>query len=590
MTQGQLFEPEPSGSKLDKTLTGLPCRVLIDVSGYARELDYLLPDQLMTKAVVGSIVRVRLRNRVVKGWLTSIDLTDSKILPQNLKPVLSIYSIGPSPEVVELSRWVANQFVGPMRTVLASASPNRIVKTLPKLRVRATTAITSDHLRVTIKSSAPIQLLAQPQDKGTELAVELSKAGQTLIIVKSPQEVDKLVGYLRRQGVAASNYSTDWAAGLRGDTVVGTAKATLASLAQPHAFLVLDSHSSHYKMRRSPHWDVSTVLSKRSTKFGIPLFLVSAFPSVEASAEAGRMIPVPVTGHVGDGSKAEIVDLSNQEEIGSKLLSSQLISRLRSEGNGLVVVNRKSASNLLYCASCAAPITSEDGSSLMVEVDGQLVVPGGVETRPVLCQSCGSTKLKRYRLGVKGLAAQLEALVGEQVVTIDAGTKQIPTAKYYVGTSAAMNRNLPVSVIAFVDIDSDLAIPGTRTRYECASQVISAKRALVDGGTLLIQTRQPENDFLRWVISEDPTEMLEKERAAREVFGLPPFGQTAQIGGASVEAAAELLRGCGLEVLGPKDGKYLVKSPTAPALIEELSKIRTELGSGLKVIVNSFDM
>lgn len=590
MTQGQLFEPESSGSKLDKAISGLPCRVLIDVSGFARELDYVLPDQLIGKVSVGSIVRVRLKNRVVKGWVTSIDLRESEVSLRNLKPVLSVYSVGPDSEIVELARWVGHWFLGPMRTVLSSASPNRIIKSHPKLRTRATASVSTPTLKRAISNGSSVQFVSKPQENGVELVLELARAGQTLVIVPSPQEVDRLVGFLRRQGVAASNYSTDWAGGLRGDTVVGTAKAALASLVTPQAFVVLDSQSSHYKMRRSPHWDVTTILQKRAEGRGVPLLLVSPFPSVEASTRVESVVRLPERAQTQERATVEIVDVSVREELGSKLLSSKLVERLRSCGNGLVVVNRKSASNLLYCGACGVAISSEDGTSLMIEVDGCLVVPGGVETRPCVCQNCGSTKLKRYRLGVKGLADQLEALVGESAVTIDAGTDKIPTSNYYVGTSAAISRNLPVSVIAFADIDSDLAIPGNRTRYETAHQVIGAKRALANGGALIVQTRQPENEFIHWIISEDPTLMLAKETATRRAFGLAPYGYTAQISGKSADQAADALKAAKIEVLGPKDGAYLVKAKEASHIISEISELRSKLGARLKVVVNSFDV
>ncbi len=590
MTQGQLFEPPSSGSKLDRTISGVACRVLIDVSGYARELDYLMPDQLVESARVGSIVRVRLRNRVVKGWLTSINLVDSQVAPVDLKPILNIYSVGPSAEIVELARWISSRFVGPMRTVLSSASPNRIIKSDPRFRARATFPVSSAELSRAVRTNTSVQLITEPSDTGVDLAIELGRAGQTLIIVKSPSEVDWLVGVLRRNGVSASNYETDWAAGLRGDTIVGTAKAALASLVRPSAFLVLDSHSGHYKMRRSPHWDVSTVLQQRADNLDLPLVFASPFPAVATIDRVDSVARVSAINAKSIGPKVEVLDLCVQEERGSKLLSIKLVEALRKRGNGLIVINRKGSSNLLYCGSCSAAITSEDGSSLMIELDGQLVVPGGTEVRPPLCQQCGSRKLKRYRLGVKGLASQLESLVEGDVVTIDASTKQIPSASFYVGTSAAIYRNLPVSMIAFVDIDSDLSTPGFRTRYKVASQVIAAKRILGSDDVLLAQTRQVEHPFIRWLVTQDPTELVSQERQARRMFSLPPFGHVAALKGPFADKAASRLVEAGLAVLGPNDGSYLAKSQTVSKLCEELAKVRSEFGSGIKIEVDPFDM
>jgi primosomal protein N' (replication factor Y) len=88
---------------------------------------------------IGSLVRVRLRNRRVRGWVISlISLTGSgdpvgADVPARdaLRPIDAVVSIGPSPDLVSLARWAAWRYAGRLRPFLLAASPPRLVRRLP---------------------------------------------------------------------------------------------------------------------------------------------------------------------------------------------------------------------------------------------------------------------------------------------------------------------------------------------------------------------------------------------------------------------------------------------------------------------------
>src|SRR5207237_8875870 len=96
------------------------CRVLPEVTAVDRAFDYTIQDD----APVGTIVRVPLHGRRVRGWIVATDVEPEAA---TLLPVLGVVSAGPPPDVVGLTEWVAHRWAGPRVAVLRSASPPNLV-------------------------------------------------------------------------------------------------------------------------------------------------------------------------------------------------------------------------------------------------------------------------------------------------------------------------------------------------------------------------------------------------------------------------------------------------------------------------------
>ena len=60
-------------------------RVVPDVTGLDKQFDYSLPGQMRAAVSVGSIVRVPLHGRRVRGWVTALD-PDLEVDPARLQP------------------------------------------------------------------------------------------------------------------------------------------------------------------------------------------------------------------------------------------------------------------------------------------------------------------------------------------------------------------------------------------------------------------------------------------------------------------------------------------------------------------------
>ena len=164
-------------------------------------------------------------------------------------------------------------------------------------------------------------------------------------------------------------------------------------------------------------------------------------------------------------------------------------------------------------------------------------------------------------------------------VTADGTSKQ--RASILVGTEAVLHRVRSAEVVAFLDLDQELLAP----RYRAAEQamVLLARAARLvggrgGGGRLLLQTRLPDHEVVAAAVHADPGRLTEPERARRAELRFPPVTAMAILSGAAAGTYVDALRaveaedaGRGLEILGPADGRWLVRAPDHEALCDALA-------------------
>ncbi|HZR13380.1 MAG TPA: hypothetical protein VFC33_09025, partial [Acidimicrobiia bacterium] len=85
-----------------------------------------MPDALDARVAVGTIVRVPLHGRRVRGWVVA-DGVAPETEPERLRPIAAAVSAGPSRELVDLCGWIAWRWCGPVVSLLRSASPPNVV-------------------------------------------------------------------------------------------------------------------------------------------------------------------------------------------------------------------------------------------------------------------------------------------------------------------------------------------------------------------------------------------------------------------------------------------------------------------------------
>jgi primosomal protein N' (replication factor Y) len=536
------------------------CRVLPDVTAVDRVFDYTFDDGAGLR--VGTIVRVPLHGRRVRGWVVALDVEPAT---DKLLAIEKVVSAGPSPEIVDLSEWIASRWCGPRAAVLRSASPPNLVPPEASLRCAERTPETP--------RSAPTNVLRQPPllDRREQVAALCAGEGSTIVCVADAGRSRALAKYLRDAGRTVAlmhSFEKDaertraWRRATEGECIViGGRIAALAPVPDLAAAIVVDDADEALQEERSPTWHAREVLRERADRAGVPFAVCSPAPTIEA----GPVTRAPARDvEISGWPRVQVVD-RREDPPGAGLLSSALADALRAaDGLRVCVLNRRGRFRLLVCPN------------------GHLVRWDKADEKPMVCEECGAAKLKSLRAGVKRVREELEALVpGARVVDVDAETDAVPVADIIIGTEAvlhraAVRRRRPVFV-AYLDLDQELLAP----RYRAASQahwLVTRGAQLLAGRPraetrLLLQTRMPDDVVVRALVEADPALVTASETEYRQTLGYPPFGALAELSGddEALVVAVDAVRVLGVQVFGPADGKALVHAADWETLAEALS-------------------
>jgi primosomal protein N' (replication factor Y) len=260
------------------------------------------------------------------------------------------------------------------------------------------------------------------------------------------------------------------------------------------------------------------------------------------------------------------------------LYTSKLVDRLRSGGRALCVLNRTGRSRLLACAACGELARCERCAAAVGQADGDRLLCARCGTeRPVVCLHCHRTKLKNLRVGVSRAREELEALVQEPVgeVTGSTAREDTPSTRVLVGTEAVLHHVDAADTVVFLDLDQELLAPRYRAAEQALALVARAARVVggrSGGGRLLLQTRLPRHPVVQAALLADPARVADDERVRREELGFPPFTAMAVVSGAAAPAFLDAFGApLGVEVLGPRDDRWLLRAPDHQTLCDALA-------------------
>ncbi|MGI9623355.1 MAG: hypothetical protein ACR2PK_11005 [Acidimicrobiales bacterium] len=551
-------------------------RVLPDVPAISKEFDYAVPEPWRTDGRassirLGTMVRIELHGRRVAGWVTEIDPADGPDL--RLLPLSKLSGIGPPGDVIDVCRWAARRWLGPVSSLLRTASPPKMVSRISRARPSTAVAAPDSDLVETAFSGAGSVVRVPPSGDRWPLVVGAVARGDALIVVPSVAQARIISSRLRRLGIGCALYPRDWPAAAGGGSVVGTRSVALAPVPHLSAVLMIDEHDEGYQQEQAPTWHAREIVIERARRAGVPCVLTSPMPTLEALS----VLPLQTLNREQERSGWPLVRVVDPREDGSArgtLWTSPVVSSLRADGRVACILNRKGRSRLLSCAHC-------DGLAVCEECDGALRLDQDTfecaqgHQRPVVCSHCGGTKFKNLRVGVTRAREELEVLLREPVVEVTADTNDeaLNRSRVMVGTEALLHRVDELSAVAFVDFDQELSAPRYRAGEQALAQLVRAGR-LVGGrregrGEVLVQTRQPNHPIVTAAVNADVEPWTEVDRTRRELLGYPPFRTLAEVSGPGAE---ELMTNMGtplgVEILGPRDGRWLIKAE-APEMLSQ---------------------
>lgn len=573
---------------------GRICRVRPDVPAVTRVFDYRVPPDLADRISVGTVVRVPLQGRRVRGWVVADDVV-SEAPPERLVPVHAVVSAGPPPDLVALATWAARRYAGPESTFLRAASPPNVVPVeRPVERVAAHRPVPAAPADLVL-GDEPVRVVTWPPaaDRRDLVRSWCAPRGSTLVLAPEPARAGALVRALTGDGRVVHHHHSGlsdrartevWHAVRRGSSVVvGGRAAVWLPIPDLGSVVVLDEADEAYQEERAPTWHARAVVLERAARAGATVTLVGAVPSVEAHVAAGAAA-APARSVLRAGWPVlEVVDLRDEAPGGSVLSHSlgPVLHRATADGGrALLVVNRRGRARLLACRACRALARCDRcGAAVRQPVD-VLVCPRCAATRPPVCTECHATRFRAVRPGIATLRDEVAALVPRVAVAeVDLDTDTLPDAPVLVGTEAVLHRvprGAAVRLVAFLAFDEELLAPRYRAHEQAVGLLARAARLLGGrdgGGRLLVQTRLPDHPVLAVAERGDPSGFVADETAVRAAIGFPPFGGLAEVSGAhdAVETAVDALRRGGTEVLVRGDGPALARAGTPDDLADALA-------------------
>jgi primosomal protein N' (replication factor Y) len=393
---------------------------------------------------------------------------------------------------------------------------------------------------------------------------------------------------------------------------------------------VLDSeHEEIYKQEEAePFYHTRDVLLRRLKALGGSVVLASPCPSIEtwgaAASGAARRFDAAPPAAPGPGPDVRVLDMAQYPgDIMARPLADSLRAAVAGGGQALVIAGRKGYASRLFCANCGwmKRCSCGPGMTLLKNADGSESLLcrrcGRKEPKPEVCPKCGGKVFRDYGAGTQKAQENIARLLppGARIARFDGDVLRgsLKTmraslesfskgeADVLVGTRIALRElGAPrLSLIAFIDADSDLSSADFRASEKAFQSFYAAWRLLGPKGELFIQTRETGHYVFSRLAEMDYPSFADGELAARRDFFYPPFCFIVKARFASLDrgamdaAASDFLRsldflgrsGDGSEVLGPvtppgqeklkfHSEYYLVKAATEQAAMLCMEKAR----------------
>lgn len=561
-------------------------RVVPDVASFSVDdgFWYSVPDHLSDRLTIGSIVRVPLSGRRVRGWV--VQLAPDR--PGDLKEIASISGEAAvfDRRLLDSLTWAARHYVAPVSSLLARAGPPNLPRAIPTGQRGSPGAASASVLdpiahRSARRLNTPVTAIVASWHDLDWLGScgQVLNGGQSVLVVASSvAEVDRLEA-------AASEHHAKTVVAVRGRDdasdarmwelaqssprlVIGTPKTALWKVARLGLAIVLEEGRRAMKDRQTPTLHVRDVLRTRSRLEGFNLVFFGPTPSVELLAAGAEL--------VRPGNRAwshvEVVDRSDDPP-SSGFLSSRVIAAITASVEAgrsvFVFTHRRVDRASVRCSRCRALRMCGSCGSRIGRVER--CPRCGTNARP--CLECGAEVFEEMGTIPERLVAELDRRIGPGVA------KPGYDAPVAVGTERDLASLGRVEVAVAADVDGMLLGTGYRTAEEALRQLarLASMVGPSSGSRLMIQTSKPDSPIVTTMRRGNPIPFLERVLVERAREGFPP----------STDMIALELRG---EVpdsvthdLADLDGRAVVMGPMEVAdgqrwlLMGELGEARAQL-------------
>lgn len=339
--------------------------------------------------------------------------------------------------------------------------------------------------------------------------------------------------------------------------VIGARSAVFLPFASLGLVIVDEEHETSYKQHDpAPRYNGRDVAIVLASMHGAKTLLGSATPTVEtySKARGGRFGLVELLERYGSAGMPamEIVDMRMPQGMpqGKSPVSERLsdsVNRSVSEGNqAILFLNRRGYAPVAECPHCAyIPRCKDCDVSLTYHrrIDRLVCHYCGAEySMPKLCPVCHEPGMEIHGYGTERLEEEISTrFSGAKILRMDLDTTRAKEGysriiddfssrkgDILVGTQM-VTKGLDfgaVTTVGVVNADTLLNFPDFRSverTFNMVEQVAGRAGRGDAGGTVIVQTRQPENSVFAYLKAHDYEGYYQEEIAERGKYGYPPF-------------------------------------------------------------------
>ena len=372
--------------------------------------------------------------------------------------------------------------------------------------------------------------------------------------------------------------------------VVGTRSAVFTPFQDLGVIVVDEEHDASYKQTESLHYSARDVAVMRANKLGIPCILGSATPSLESivNVQSKRYDHLKLSKRPGTAELPtfHVQDMRLTQVRGGicEPLMRRIGEHLTSDGQVLILINRRGHSTYYFCQACGWTAVCDDCDVRLTwhEVPNRLLQchACGRRYQPVSkCPDCGKEAIVSLGVGTQQveetLAAEFPDVPLHRIDRDSMRTNKQLTETFeqlqhaneglLIGTQMlAKGHHFPnVTLVAVIAADYGFLSTDFRGPERTAQLIVQvAGRAgrAEKRGEVWIQSFDPNNADLQSLVQHGYNGFSETELQVRKEASAPPFGYMAVIraegpdAGLAEDFCSEVLntlRQCSVTVLGP---------------------------------------
>lgn len=415
------------------------------------------------------------------------------------------------------------------------------------------------------KTEVYIDIIQKALDSGTQVLFLLPEIALTTQMVRRLRRV-----FGDSMGVYHSRFSDNervevWQGVLDGrfQFIVGVRSSIFLPFSNLGLIIVDEEHDASYKQfDPAPRYHARDVAIMLAVKTKAKVLLGSATPAIESYFQAlqGKYDLVNLKERYGDAvlPDIEMVNLrvERQEKTMTGEFSSALLAgvekNLKDKEQTMIFLNRRGYAPYINCQECNwIPYCEQCSVTLTHHLRENTLVChycGYNEPAPKTCMVCGSVRLRSVGIGTERIEDDLREMYPEsRILRMDLDTTRTKNAyeniinefekgdvDILVGTQM-ISKGFDfdkVSLVGVFNADRMIHFPDFRSSeraFQLITQVSGRAGRRGDRGKVLIQTSNPQNRVLQFILNDDYIGFYESEIIEREAFNYPPFSRIIEV-------------------------------------------------------------